>query len=292
MHAFAIIVTAVLDWLKLVPNVVWSGIVGSLVTVVGVLFTNLGLSKRHREQLAHSARESAVEREMDLRRDIYIPAIEATVVAFSAIGSMSDPTVKQSDVNEKFSDALAKIGKANAIATAETVHAIGDLTDGIRELFTRLIITRQPILALHGRMTAENGVVDRAVGDHGRWVQIQTELLFQGPLDPQKAAFLAGQINFTQGQIDQWSDKRSVSALELNLAQVEFLKTLLQLQPSVSRKVNVACVSIRRELALAGDDLESVGQVFTRNAEQGQEFLRRMIADFEAQLQATRNAAR
>ena len=89
------IITIAYDVLSRIPNVVWSGIVASLITVLGVLVTNAGLSNRHRQQLAHSASESTVEREMELRRDIYMPAIDATVIATSAIGGLSNPVTSQ-----------------------------------------------------------------------------------------------------------------------------------------------------------------------------------------------------
>lgn len=74
-----------------IPDVVWSGIVGSLITIAGVLVTNRGLSARHREQLRHTANESAKAREMDLRKEVYIPAIEAALMASGAIGTLSNP---------------------------------------------------------------------------------------------------------------------------------------------------------------------------------------------------------
>ncbi|WP_155636174.1 hypothetical protein [Burkholderia stagnalis] len=74
---------------------------------------------------------------MELRRDIYMAAIEATVVAMSAIGSLCEPTTSRADVTEKYGDAAAKIGKASSIAQVETVRTLGKLTDSMRALYTR-----------------------------------------------------------------------------------------------------------------------------------------------------------
>lgn len=275
-----------------IPDVVWSGIVGSLITVLGVLVTNLGLSRRHTQQLNHDSEQKAIEREMELRRDIYIPAIESISLAITTIGSMSDPAVLQTKVTDSYSEMTAKTAKASAIGNQDTVSAIGNLTDAVRLMFTQLLVSRQPLLQAHGQMVADNSIVERAIGDHGRWVQMQTDLLFQGPLDPQKANFLEAQINFTQEQINHWTARREASALRLSAAQIEFLKTLLQFQPDVATKVIAAFTAIRAEFSIAGDNPAAFQQAFARNAANSERFLAEMITKFEAQVQANQNAAR
>lgn len=51
---------------------------------------------------------------MELRRDIYMPAIEATVIATSAIGGLSNPVTSQDDVTEKYADAAATATSASS----------------------------------------------------------------------------------------------------------------------------------------------------------------------------------
>ncbi|MBU9573489.1 hypothetical protein KTE35_13560 [Burkholderia multivorans] len=277
--------------LTAIPDAVWSGIVGSLITVLGVLITNLGLSRRHTQQLDHDTRQKAIEREMELRRDIYIPAIESISLAFTTMGSMSDPAVLPAKVTDSYSEMVAKTSKASAIGNHDTVTALGSLADAMRLMFTQLLVSRQPLLDAHGQMVADNSIVERAIGDHGRWVQMQTELLFQGPLDPQKASFLETQINFTQQQINHWTARREASALRLSAAQIEFLKALLQFQPDVARKVIAAITAIRAEFSIVGDNPAAFQHAYARNAANAERFLAEMIAKFEAQFQAQQNGA-
>ncbi|UJH77385.1 hypothetical protein L0U95_22150 (plasmid) [Burkholderia cenocepacia] len=184
------IITIAYDVLSRIPNVVWSGIVASLITVLGVLVTNAGLSKRHRQQLAHSASESKVEREMELRRDIYMPAIEATVIATSAIGGLSNPVTSQDDVTEKYADAAAKLGKASAIASPETVRTLGTLTERMRVLYTKLLICRQPIMNAHSRMSAAIALIDRNSQDRDRWIQSRLDVIYNEGVNQERDDFL------------------------------------------------------------------------------------------------------
>lgn len=59
-----------------IPDVVWSGIIASLLTFIGVMLSNGSNTKRLRIQLDHDAKEKAKERTSVLRRDVYLKTIE------------------------------------------------------------------------------------------------------------------------------------------------------------------------------------------------------------------------
>lgn len=284
------ITTVAYDVLSCIPDVVWSGIVASIITVLGVLVTNAGLSKRHRQQLAHSASESKVKREMELRRDIYMPAIEATVIATSAIGSMTNPATSHDDVNEKYADAAAKIGKASAIAKPETVRMLGTLTDRMRVLYTKLLIRRQPIMNAHSRMSAAIALIDRNSQDRDRWIQSRLDVLYNEGVNQERDDFLVRQTDFCNRMIDHWTIQRDEAGLELSRAQVDFLKEMLILYPDVAQAMGMACVAIREDFNFEGDNLEAVRQVFTDNATAATRFLDETTASLEVALQAQAQA--
>lgn len=273
-----------------IPPVVWSGIMGSAITVLGVLVTNLGVARRHREQLAHSAHESTVKREMELRRDIYMPAIEATVIAASAIGSQTDPLTLHADVEKKFADAAAKIGKASAIAKPETVRTLGTLTNSMRVFYTKLVICRQPIMSAHSRLSAAVALIDRNSQDRDRWIQSRLDVLYNEGVNQQRDDFLVRQVEFCERMINHWTIQRDQSHLELSRAQVAFLKEMLDLYPNMAEAMGTTCVAVREDFAFEGDDLEAVRQALADNVATATQFLRDMIASFEVELQAHEHA--
>ncbi len=284
------IVTAVYHAFSRIPDVVWSGIVASVITVTGVLITNFGLSTRHRQQLAHTEHESTVKREMELRRDIYMPAIEATVVAMTAIGSLSNPATSHDDVSEKFGDAAAKIGKASAIAKPETVRTLGKLISSIRTLYIKVLVVRQPILDAHSRMSAAIALIDRNSQDRDRWIQARLDVLYQEGLNQERDAFLVRQVEFSNRMIDHWTTQRDAVKLELCRAQIAFLKEMLVLNPVAAQAICAACVAIREDFKFEGDDLEAVRQALTDNATNATQFLREMTTSFEAEIQVQAQA--
>lgn len=75
----------IVNYFKGVPDVIWSGVIGALVALAGVMLSNKGNSKRLNSQLQHDATEKTKERINTLRREVYLQAvecIEATSVHF------------------------------------------------------------------------------------------------------------------------------------------------------------------------------------------------------------------
>ena len=62
-------------------------------------------------QLAHDATQRDREREMALRRDVYLPAIEAIVRTQASLGLMTDPNTDQIALGHQLSTDQATIAK-------------------------------------------------------------------------------------------------------------------------------------------------------------------------------------
>jgi hypothetical protein len=286
---------AIASFLKSVPNVVWSGIVGSFITVVGVLATNFGLSRRHREQLAHTAdesarkrshdaSESALERKMKLRRDVFIPAIEAVYFATSALATLADPTIPRSMTQGKFVDAVGLISKVNAVASAETVAVAGALLNHLMTMNLELAFKRGPIELAYSQVQANAQIVTRSVEEHGRWVQVQTSMLFDGPPPVEKLNFVGGQIAFQQSQIDQWTERRESSSRNLQIAQLAFLKAMAEFQTDVSEASISTSIALRGELDILGDSPDALRETLTKQSVIAKQTLQEAIRRLEDQL--------
>jgi hypothetical protein len=278
--------------LKSVPDVVWSGIVGSLITVVGVLTTNLGLSRRHKQQLKHTAdenalkrmhdaSESALDRKMKLRRDVYIPAIEGVYTAMSAIGSMADPSVPRSVIQAKIVDAVGSIAKVNAVASLETVAAAGVLLQQLMVVNMDLSGKRAAIEAAFAQEQANGNIVTRAVEDHGRWVQVQTAMVFDGPAPPEKWSFLKNQIAFQQRLVDEWTGKRVASSRDLQNAQLAFLKAMAASQSKLTDASVTTSIALRTELGMLEDSQDQLRAILTENGERARKALEETIERIE-----------
>ena len=70
-----------LHLLETIPAAVYAATTASTITLIGLSLQNRGESKRNFERLVHDARQRDREREMTLRRDVYLEAAEAMAQA-------------------------------------------------------------------------------------------------------------------------------------------------------------------------------------------------------------------
>lgn len=61
----------VVSYVAEVPDVVWSGVIASVITLSGVLLSNHSNTVRLEKQLAHDAEQKEKERLASLRKDVY-----------------------------------------------------------------------------------------------------------------------------------------------------------------------------------------------------------------------------
>lgn len=74
-----------LELLNTIPDSVWGFVGGDAVSVVVLLLTNRHNLRQQKQQFAHEARENNRERQMQPRRDGYLPASDALAGAMAAL---------------------------------------------------------------------------------------------------------------------------------------------------------------------------------------------------------------
>lgn len=133
--------------LQQIPHIVWAAIIASLLTLSGVLLTNWDNRKRLTAQLTHDSIQRDREREMAIRRDVYLAAAEAVAEAQERLGRIA--SMELQELGEKFSGTSLSpsINKIQLIASEKTVKAVSAFTqkysESIMELFpSKLYLNR------------------------------------------------------------------------------------------------------------------------------------------------------
>ncbi|MGS1072334.1 hypothetical protein [Burkholderia glumae] len=260
-----------------IPNVVWSGIVASLITVLGVLVTNRGLSKRHREQLEFTAKENAKAREMSLRKEVYIPAIESAIIACNAVGTLIDPASDVSKIAEKFNNAISNLGKVSAIAMPETVAKIGEFEISLRELHHFLLFARMPMMDAYNRWQAAENVRSQVTDDHRRWIDAHLQSLLNPATSKEQMALFRQQIDFLSASMARWESEGESAKREMQKHQIGLIQEIIPRSWPSIQATNDAAISIRAEFSLAGDDLSAIKSSYERNSKKTVESVQQLV---------------
>ncbi|RQR21634.1 hypothetical protein DIE23_37890 [Burkholderia sp. Bp9143] len=234
-------------------NVV-SGVVGSVITLLGVLFSNWHNRRLKRDELGHAAAQRDREREMALRRDVFLPAVEAGLVMQSSIGAVTNLEMSVATVVERFQASNATFAKVAVVGAQETVTACQQLSAGLGAAFTDLSLQRGTLQQYQNRLAELDRYIAIHEGLRDSWIKVQQDLVAKG--EKSAEIWTAARGHFTQhmneinkalterGNVIQSRDLKQLEANELLAKQLELLSPLFP----------PALFAMRRELQLPLDE--------------------------------------
>jgi hypothetical protein len=124
--------------LSRVPGTFWGVIFGSIFTLLGTQLTNRDNDKRFRLQLQADRESRNREREMSLRKEVFVSAAEAVVRAANTLSKFSDLSVSQKDLSAAIFESSPMIAKVNLVASEDTICALtavmGEMTGAFLHL--------------------------------------------------------------------------------------------------------------------------------------------------------------
>lgn len=122
-----------------VPVIVWSGLFAASFTLGGVLISTSGNNRRLRMQLRHDAAEKSKGRVTNMRRKVYLKAVEDMTAASQHLGSLPQPDIIESDFTLDM-QGFSSCAKIQVIAEPDTALKVGRLGACYGELMLKLIV--------------------------------------------------------------------------------------------------------------------------------------------------------
>lgn len=142
-----------------IPPYLWGSILGAcfalMGTLVGSYLTNRGNDRRLREQFKHEREVKNREREMVLRKEIYMNAAEAIHAAIMVIPRLSQLEVPYDKLTNEYLSKASAMAKIHIVATEPTIKAVLSFSSELAAILMQLTARR---VALN----ANNNPVDTA----------------------------------------------------------------------------------------------------------------------------------
>jgi heme exporter protein D len=148
-----------------VPNVVWAALGGSALTVLGVFLQNIWESRRLKQKLDHEAEQRRLDRQIQLRREIYLEAADSAVKAQRILGVIARPDRGLQEIVGEFDTSLdiAGLSKVHLVGKLATIRAFQDLGLSLSEQMLDLIRARIEFENAKAALTALDDRVAQAV---------------------------------------------------------------------------------------------------------------------------------
>lgn len=239
--------------LNSIPNVIWSGLIASALTLSGVFISNRSNTNRLKLQLQHDANENAKERTASLRRDVYLRTVEEMVKANSHLASLPQLDLSKSNIGDGLQGFFSAAARLQLVAEPQTALLVNKLAGEYGELIFKLMTHLTPASQTKIDIQVADDLYSKAQTEVTRILAEMAKLSESGKPNPEAFQALNTSFTFQQGQASKYADERSDAWKRFNQHNVIFQKFLLSQLRDIGSKQIPVMIEIRRDLGLTGD---------------------------------------
>lgn len=272
-----------------VPDVIWSGIIASFLTLSGVLISNRSNTKRLNIQLTHDREEKIKERTLSLRREVCLKAAEELVKLNIYLASLPQQDITKANLAEGFAGFQTASTRLQLVAEPKTTLLAMQLSASYGEL----CFESMHHLMVLGEAKSEIQIADdlyiKANNEVQRILSAMAQQNETGKPDQHAFDALQRSFQFHQDQALKFAENRSAAWISFNRGNIAFIRHFFLYIREIAPQQMKLMVEIRRDLSLIGDLSEveeEMQKQLDRMTEKLTEFLQRMeskIAEQDAQ---------
>ena len=247
---------SMLHLLEAIPAAVYAATTASTITLIGLSLQNRGESKRNFERLVHDARQRDREREMTLRRDVYLEAAEAMAQAQEYLAGFANIDAPPQQHEALIKGVGADLNKVHIVGSMATVKAVVEANQFFAQAVADLSIHKLPLRRIAHEIDYQQAVIASASARRDESLASMKEMTRIGGEHVRAWDLQQKIFNDEQNEIDVAFAKRE--ALHRDLAQLhaDFIKRCADAGLALGKLVVNANLAIRRELELCLDASE------------------------------------
>jgi hypothetical protein len=242
--------TEIIDFLSLIPTMVWSGITGAIIALGGVFITNQSNTARLRIQLEHDAKEKARDRISALRREVYLQAVEELTKANSHLASLSQSDPTKTNLADGLQGFFVAAAKLQLVAEPTTALLVNQLVATYGELFLRLIERTIPLHKTRNDISINDDLYNKAQTQVTRILAEMAKINEAAHANDAVFSALQRSIEWHQTETAKYAANRKTAWDKFNFLNIEFCKQLLTEMRTVGEQQIPVLVEIRRDLGL------------------------------------------
>ena len=236
-----------------IPDVIWSGIIASILTLGGVLVSNRSNTNRLLLQLKHDAAEKAKERIAALRRDVYLRTVEELVKANGHLANLPQMDVSKMNFGEGLQGFFSSAARLQLVAEPITALLMSKLAARYGELVFDLMTHLLPASKAKSDIQIADDMYSKAQAEGSRILLEMSRLNETGIPDSLTFHALQRSFDFQQSQTSKYASERREAWTRFNGENIAFQRFLLTQLRDISSKQIPVLIEIRRDLGLTGD---------------------------------------
>jgi hypothetical protein len=251
-------------------------IIGSFFTVIGVILTNASNLKRLRLQHEHEQRLENKERDLNMRRDTYMAAMEAISAGMTAVGKFAELSLTEQELWQPYYEKSPAIGKVLIVGRDDTIKAMANFNSELTGTFLRLSAKRSRLDMIWKRFSTLEENIQTASREQDRLRAIMDEYRAEGVEDEEKWNYVKVKFQAEQQKIDRLTAEQE----EMQFTPV--LLDLIQQSMEETKKLDLLLPGLiklmREELELSFDE-ENYRRILEETHNRQSDYFRSFITD-------------
>ena len=239
--------------LQSVPDVLWSALLSSVLTLAGVLVLNRSNTTRLRIQLEHDSGEKQKERTAALRRDVYLRAVEELTKANSKLGSLSQADLTKVNAGDIFQEFFASAAKLQLVAEPGTALLVNRLVADYAEMLLGLLKLLIPVQNARADIAIYDDLYNQAHAERTRVLAEMAKFNEAARNEPVIWGALQRSFDGFSKQANAHGTERSGAWDRFNIATRQFVVAVLGDLRQITAKQIPVLIEIRRDLGLTTD---------------------------------------
>jgi len=200
---------SIIELISKVPNVVWSGVVASCLTFLGVLWTNKGNEKRQTALLEHEKQKYQSEQKLALKKEVFLNVASSFANVLEIVPKLMNLDFTQKGIETQMAGHSGIVAKSYLAAKENSVAAILNYSAETAESLMKLMKERAVVLDHKKAIEIYQSTIDSANDEKDRIISIMKELNLQGHNNQATFDYLNKSYETQEGIV-----KRSTISLE------------------------------------------------------------------------------
>jgi hypothetical protein len=204
-------------------------------------------------QLEHDAREKSKDKINNLRREVYLKAVEDIEITNALIGNLANRDLANLNLTSEFQTITASIAKLKLVAEPETSRLAGELSAEFGVLFFKLLPRLTVVQDVKTDIEINNSLYESSSTEASRVMREMNKFNEEGRQDAIMFQGLQNSFEFFSSQAEQYADARALAYDALVVRLHEFNLMLLPEMKELSKMQLKVTVAIRKDLGIAYD---------------------------------------
>lgn len=251
------------------PTVIWSGIIAALISVGGVVLSNLSAARQLRMQLKHDTNQKLKDRLSFLRKEVYLQLYSDLTAMQGHLGALSEKDPASPEFAAPVQAANTQLAKVQLVGGNEVMKNASELQALYTESLFALMIAAKPLHELRTAIKLADQYYNQYLQEAQRVLNDITALNETGQPDPTKMAALKRSFDSFRTQYTNYANERSEFWDKYNNSQGEFVGAVKDQIARVAPTQARLMAALKNEIGIETDVSVLLSQIEANQARMG-----------------------